>query len=355
MFLRRSIAAAAGSLVVIVALVAGCTTAAPLTDAHQILDKSVAAMAKVQSVHFELTAIGQFVFGIDNSTPSPGPSDTASPVPSASDTASPSATASPTASASPAPSASAAASGSPKASGSAAVTASAKASASVAPTPTATPTATPTPSPSPSPTPYVSPTPTSEPAPIPLDGTIASGDLDLANAAAHITGTLPGLPNFAGEILVVGANAYMRAPGQPKYTTDAVTNLPMNPADKSGGPAAYVLTILTAAADKSLKPHLLGTVQEAGGMAYHIRVVATPDVVMKDTGLGGETVGNSTVELWILEGSFLVERMELYTSDPKAGSAAIRLVLSQYNAIGEIKAPVAGQVSNPGLEVPAAT
>ena len=105
--------------------------------------------------------------------------------------------------------------------GSAAVTASAKASASVAPTPTATPTATPTPSPSPSPTPYVSPTPTSEPAPIPLDGTIASGDLDLANAAAHITGTLPGLPNFAGEILVVGANAYMRAPGQPKYTTDA--------------------------------------------------------------------------------------------------------------------------------------
>ncbi len=347
MFLRRSIAAAAGSLVVIVALVAGCTTAAPLTDAHQILDKSVAAMANVQSVHFELTAIGQFVFGIDNSTPSPGPSDTASPVPSASATASPSPTPSPAPTASPTASGSAAASGSPKASGSA------KASASVGPTPT--PTATPTPSPSPIPTPSASPTPTGEPAPIPLDGTTASGDLDLANATAHITGTLPGLPNFAGEMLVVGANSYMRAPGESKYTADATTNLPMNPADKSAGPSAYVLTILSAAADKSLKPQLLGTVQEAGGMAYHIRVVATPDVVKKDTGLGGESVGNSTVELWILEGSFFVERMELYTSDPKAGSAAIRLVLSQFNAIGAIKAPAAGQVSNPGLEVPAAT
>ena len=341
MFLRRSIAAAAGSLVVIVALVAGCTTAAPLTDAHQILDKTVAAMANVRSVHFELTAIGQFVFGIDNSTPAPSASDTTSPAPSSSATASASATSSPTITASPAASGSPAATGSPKA------------SASVAPT--ASPTATPTASPSPTATQYVSPAPTGEPAPIPLDGTTASGDLDLANAAAHITGTLPGLPNFAGEILVVGANAYIRAPGQLKYTVDAVTNLPLNPADRSAGPSAYVLTILSAAADKSLKPQLLGTVQEAGGMAYHIRVVATPDVVKKDTGLGGESVGNSTVELWILEGSYFVERMELYTSDPKAGSAAIRLVLSQFNGIAPIHAPVAGQVDNPGLDVPAAS
>ncbi|MGD0862737.1 MAG: hypothetical protein ABSA21_08230, partial [Candidatus Limnocylindrales bacterium] len=88
MFLRRSITGAAGGLVVIVALVAGCTTSPPLTDASQILNKTVAAMANIDSVHFEITALGQFEFGIETSTPTPNPSATTSAAASASPTAS---------------------------------------------------------------------------------------------------------------------------------------------------------------------------------------------------------------------------------------------------------------------------
>jgi hypothetical protein len=200
----------------------------------------------------------------------------------------------------------------------------------------------------------VAPTPTPGPETVPLDGLIARGDLDLANAAAHIEGTLPGLPGLAGEVLVVGGNAYTRAPGQQKYSVGIDTSLPYNPADATSGPAVNFQRILATAADKSLSPELVGTEQEAGGACYHIRVKATPDVVKTQLGIVGEAVGYSTVDVWILQDSFLVERFELHTSDPTLGSA-IRLVMSQYNGIAPIKAPAAGQYETPGIESPAAS
>jgi hypothetical protein len=198
------------------------------------------------------------------------------------------------------------------------------------------------------------PTPTPGPATIPLDGTTATGDLDLANSAAHITGTLPGLPNFAGELLVVAGTAYYRAPNQPKFSTEAATSLPINPADKTSGPTGIVQEVLSTVADKSLNPQLLGTSQEAGGWCYHIQVQATPDVVKTGLGMTGQGVGYAKVDLWIYESNFLVERLELHTSDPTAGSAAIRLVLSNYNSVAAILPPAAGQFDPSGVQ-PAAT
>jgi hypothetical protein len=198
------------------------------------------------------------------------------------------------------------------------------------------------------------PTPTPGPATIPLDGTTASGDLDLANSAAHVTGTLPGLPNFAGELLVVAGTAYYRAPNQPKFSTEAATSLPINPADKTSGPTGIVQEVLSTVADKSLNPQLLGTSDEAGGACYHIQVQATPDVVKTGLGMTGQGVGYAKVDLWIYESNFLVERLELHTSDPTAGSAAIRLVLSNYNSVAAILPPAAGQFDPSGVQ-PAAS
>jgi hypothetical protein len=53
------------------------------------------------------------------------------------------------------------------------------------------------------------------------------------------------------------------------------------------------------------------------------------------------------VDLWIYQSNFLVQRMELHTSDPAAGSAAIRLVLSQYDAITPITVPDSSQYGVP--------
>jgi hypothetical protein len=182
---------------------------------------------------------------------------------------------------------------------------------------------------------------------------MASGDIDLANVAAHIQGTLPGLPDFAGEVVVVNGNAYVRTPGQTKYALEADTSLSITPADATGGPAAIVQTIIQIAADPSLSPRLIGTEQEPGGTCYHIQVQATPDVVSSKLGLTGTAVGSSTLDLWIFQDSFRVERLELHTADPTS-SAAIRLVMSSYDNIAPIYAPLPAQFEIPGLASPTA-
>jgi hypothetical protein len=182
---------------------------------------------------------------------------------------------------------------------------------------------------------------------------MASGDIDLANVAAHIQGTLPGLPNFAGEVVVVNGLAYVRTPGQTKYSLEADTSLALNPANATGGPAAMVQAIIQIAADPSLSPQLIGTDQEPGGACYHIQVQATPDVVKAKLGLTVSAVGTSTLDLWILQDSFRVERLELHTADPTS-SAAIRLVMSSYDNIAPIYAPLPAQFEIPGLASPTA-
>ena len=205
------------------------------------------------------------------------------------------------------------------------------------------------------PTPTPVPTPTPGPLTIPLDGTTASGDIDASNAAAHITGTLPGLPDFAGQVLVVDGNAYLRVPGQSIFSTEAASSLPLNPADSSGGVLAEFQTILTTVDDKDLNPKLLGIESRPGGPCYHIQVQAAPDVVSNVLDLTGQGVGYAIVDMWIYQSNFLIEHMDLHTSDPLAGSAAIRLVLSEYNSIAPIVAPAAGQFDPSGLGAPAAT
>ncbi|MGA3057725.1 MAG: hypothetical protein ABSE70_06775 [Candidatus Limnocylindrales bacterium] len=345
MFRRKSIATSAAGLLSVAALAAGCTSA-PLTDVHKILSNAVTAMSAVnvvnagtslattspgnlQSVQFTLDAGGQLLFGIE-AAPTAEPS--ATPTASASDTATPAASASPSAMPS------TAASGSPAASPSATPT----------PTPTPTPTATPTPTPTPSPEPSASesPTPTPSPVftsiPISLDQAHAEGDVDLVNMTAHITGWVPGL-NLSGELIVVDPYAYTRGYGATKYSQITDSTLPLNPVLPSG-PAYYVQQIVAIAADPRLSPVLVGTEQEPGGAAYHVRVDLMPDVVNDKLGASGHSFGIGTLDLWILHDGFYVERMEFRTSDPSAGAVAIRLVLSNFNNVSPIDAPPDSQI-----------
>jgi hypothetical protein len=176
----------------------------------------------------------------------------------------------------------------------------------------------------------------------------------LANGAAHIVGSIPGLPDLAGEMIISGSSAYSRAPGEKAFSTTAVTNLSYNPADKTSGPVSVVNTILGVVADASLSPQLLGIVQEPYGSCYHIQVQVTPDVVKSKLSVTGTGIGSTVVDLWIYQSDFYVERVEFKMADPTAGSAAIRLVLSNYNKVSPIAVPPASEMAT-GLPAPAAT
>ena len=93
-----------------------------------------------------------------------------------------------------------------------------------------------------------------------------------------------------------------------------------------------------------MSPVLVGTEQEPYGAAYHIRVDLTPSVVNDKLGAAGHSFGTGTLNLWILQNGFYVERMEFSSADPSAGAAAIRLVLSNFNNVSPIEVPPASQI-----------
>jgi hypothetical protein len=181
-----------------------------------------------------------------------------------------------------------------------------------------------------------------------LTGTVADGDVDFANQAAHVTGGMPGLPGVSGELIIIHPYSYFRAYGQTTYTGQDDSTLPINPA-MSDGPLYIVQQIVATADSSSLNPVFVGTEQEASGSAYHIRV----DVSKKDinSSLGALNsvwaLGSGQLDLWITYGDFQLERLEYSTSDPNAGAAAIRLVLSNWNSVPAIQEPPANQFASP--------
>ena len=310
------------------ALLAGCTTAS-LTDPRDILAKVNTSLTNLKSVHFHLEAGGEFAVGVQAAaTDTPLPSE--SPAPSGSPTAA--------SSASPADSASA--------SGSAA----ASATASVTPSPVPSPTDTPVPSPSD--TPVASPTPTPTPVytalPVSLTGTEAEGDIDFANKAAHVTGGMPGLSGVSGELIVFQPYAYFRGYNETQFTQQDSSGLSIDPSDQNTS-LYFIEQVVGAASDKTLSPVLVGVEQEPGGPSYHIRVAVTQAALSSQLSnlVSLQEKGNGQMDLWITQNDFQLERLEFSTSDPAAGTAAIRLTLSHWNSVGVIKQPAYNQVASP--------
>jgi hypothetical protein len=363
---RKSITILAAGLLSVTAIAAGCSPAV-LTDPRQILANAVKVMTPDSnvlattspggpaSVHVVLDAGGQFLIGLPaaTATPTPVPSASAplSPSPSAPASASAAASASARATAKPLSSAAASASASAAAASASAATAAAasasavasdaaasasasaagaSASASAAIAASASPTAT--------------PTPFFTALPFTLNQAHAEGDIDLVNKTAHITGWMPSIPGLSGELIVVDPYAYTRGYGATQYTLGYDSNLAVNPVSTDG--AVYIVDqILSIAADPSLSPVLVGTEQEPSGPAYHIRVDVTPSVANDKLAASGQLLGTGTLNLWILQSGNWLERMEFSTSDPSAGAAAIRLVLSNFNGVAPITTPPNNQIN----------
>jgi hypothetical protein len=320
---QKSLAITAAAILSGVALLSGCTSA-PLTDPHEVLTNAEASLKDLQSVHFQLTAGGQFIFGIE-AAPTPEPTE----VPTESPSESPSAS-----------------------SGS-----SSSVSASLTPTPTPTPTPSPSPTPTPSPSPSDSstPSPTATPVytalPISLDGVTAEGDIDFANQRAHIIGGAPGIPGLSGELIVYEVYSYIRAYGATRYEMVGTSTLPIDPTG-SAGPLFVVSQMVAVANDPGSNPVLVGMEAEPGGTCYHIRVTVTQSA-LNDKLASLEVVqalGSGKLDLWITQGDFQLERLEFSTSDPNAGTAAARLLLSNWNSVSPIRQPPEEQLVTPSLE-----
>ena len=174
---------------------------------------------------------------------------------------------------------------------------------------------------------------------------MADGDIDFTNQTAHIVGGVPGLPGLSGELIIADQWAYSRPYGATKYTKGAVQLLTINPADKSYG--LFVVQQMVAVANaQGLIPKLIGTELEPGGPCYHIHVGVSQSAL--NSHLASlqivQALGSGSLDLWITQDGFQLERLEFSTSNTDAGTAAVRLLLSNWNSISPIEAPADNQI-----------
>jgi hypothetical protein len=71
---------------------------------------------------------------------------------------------------------------------------------------------------------------------IPLTGTTASADVDMAGGKAHATFAVPALLNLNGELIQIGGTSYLKTSlGGPLFDVqEAIDDLPVDPTDASG-------------------------------------------------------------------------------------------------------------------------
>ena len=331
---RRLAVLGAVGLLAVGASVAGCGSSALLTDGRQVLSKAVGALAKVESVHFRLDAGGNVVFGMYAPGAEPAPeSASASALEAASATAT---TVAPEyASSAPRTSTRAAASPTPRP----------RRTDTPTPSPTVTPTASPTDTPSSAAMPTATPSLSAVQAT--LDGSWAEGDIDFAHSSAHVQGAVPGVPGLSGEVIVSGGYAWVRAPGQTRYTLEGIGNLAIDPTDRTVA-LWIVQQVMDVAASQGSQLRLIGMENMLGESCYHVQVPFQLET-LTEKGFGVALFGSGTLDLWIARDSFRLRVMEFAGSEATAGPVSVRLQLSNINAVAPIKEPRADQFDMPSF------
>jgi hypothetical protein len=163
-----------------------------------------------------------------------------------------------------------------------------------------------------------------------------------------VTGGVPGLPGLSGELFVVGSDAYSRLPGGTKFTQGTSSALMVNPADPTVG--LYVVQQMVALAnDQGLVPRFIGMESEPGGTCYHVHVGVSQSELNSHLGSLAslpalQVLGSGSLDLWFTQGDFELERLEFSTSNTEAGTAAVRLLLSNWNSVSLIEAPADNQI-----------
>jgi hypothetical protein len=199
-------------------------------------------------------------------------------------------------------------------------------------------------------------------APVPLDGVSFSGDLDLANEAAHLTFALPMLFGMSGEVIAIGEDMYLLT----EMAGDQWLHFTSDPADEeettdeppTDEEIAAKIDELLATDGVGLSK--LGDQPCGEDTCYHLQLSISAEAMaahggeMPDVGgvggdeLGGlvpqpEFTGPVVVDLLFQQDGLWLREVSA-TSEGDAGEATMSLELSDYNASFDISAPPADQV-----------
>lgn len=191
---------------------------------------------------------------------------------------------------------------------------------------------------------------------IKLDGTTATGDVDIQKQAVHITAAVPALFGFSAEIIQVDGFQYMKSSlGGDKFSKSKATDLgaiapsaaPSASLDISGAVASFKAELDKAGA----KSTLVGTEKVDGKDAYHVSITVPKDYLnqqisaMGGSAASGLSISSITIDYWVYVDSLYPAKLAATLGSDTIGTLTVTVTLTKYNDSVTIQAPPADQVS----------
>lgn len=192
---------------------------------------------------------------------------------------------------------------------------------------------------------------------IKLDGSTLSGNVDIANSAAHLTATVPNLFGLTIDYILVDGYLYGKVSvGGDKYTRTRVSTI--LPAASGNDPSASfdvvgALGTFKATLDQAgVTATLAGRDKVDGRDSYHVTVTVPKDKVNQTIGsVGGSfsaglSVDSLSIGYWVYVDTLEPAQLEVTATSAELGHVDVTVALTRYNDPVTVTAPPEGQVQS---------
>ncbi len=187
-----------------------------------------------------------------------------------------------------------------------------------------------------------------------LDGTTASGDVDVSGKKLHFTASVPAFLGFTGEIIMVGNDVYYKTSMTgAKWTHMSSPNVLPSALPSAGTDPQQALADLKTALDnaKDLSPTLVGTETCGSTSCYHVKMTITSSAIANALASAAPLPStdlssfSGSVDLWVETNTERLVKADFKVNGGTQGSIDVTLTLSNFDKVPTITAPPADQVT----------
>jgi hypothetical protein len=185
---------------------------------------------------------------------------------------------------------------------------------------------------------------------LPLNGTTASADVDMAGGRAHATFAIPAFLNLNGELIQIGQTSYVRTSlTGPQFETQQVTDsLPVDPTDASG----IVDEVGDFLTKDGVDPVKGDDVDCGGKRCYTVSIELTPEELAALGAGQAEALGlpldvgaaSLAITIRVEKDTYHLGGVTIVASLGEQGTLTLNLTLSRWDQPMDISPPPADQV-----------
>jgi hypothetical protein len=202
-----------------------------------------------------------------------------------------------------------------------------------------------------------------------LDGTSLSGDVDVANGAAHLAASLPALPELGGvpitaDVIAVNQAIYYKVSllGT-KYSvfdlsslSSLTSGLPIPSALPTAGPSALssamdqLEQIRQQLQDAGFTAQLVGVDQIGGQDANHIQITIPIDYINQQIAAESSPdpapgqLDSASLDFWVYKADNRLAKLEMKAASSTVGNLDLVVTITNYDQPVTISAPPASEV-----------